>query len=103
MANELDALTPEKVREIRKKAGMNQMDFWNEIGFSLQQGSSFERGRFNQNNRHLRLMIFMRYVLGVPVMDPAELREMKKMADFGRSAAAAVTHYKETGEACHAE
>jgi DNA-binding XRE family transcriptional regulator len=98
MGNELDTLTPEKVREIRKKTGMKQEAFWSEVGFSLQQGSNFERGRFNQNNRHLRLMVFMRFVLGIPVMDTHSLRELKQMADFGRSAAAAVANHKDTGE-----
>lgn len=90
MADTIEGMTPERVREIRNKLGINQSKFWNEIGFSLQQGSSYERHRFNQDNKHLKQAVFMRYVLGIPVFDSEALRELKVMADFGKSAATVI-------------
>lgn len=94
MEDTIEGMTPERVREIRNKLGINQSRFWNEIGFSLQQGSSYERHRFNQDNKHLKQAVFMRYVLGIPLFDSEALREMKTMADFGKSAAAAINRSK---------
>lgn len=90
MSENIEDMTPERVREIRKRSGLSQERFWLNIGFSLQQGSSFERGRFNQNNMHLKQAVFMRYVLDIPVLDSDALRKLKDMAVFGESASKAI-------------
>ncbi|WP_373741156.1 helix-turn-helix domain-containing protein [Neisseria sp.] len=35
----------ENIRDIRKKLGMNQMDFWSRIGVTQSGGSRYESGR----------------------------------------------------------
>lgn len=52
-------------RDIRKKIGLNQMDFWSEIGVTQSGGSRYESGR--SMSKPVRELLRLVYVEHVPL------------------------------------
>ncbi len=52
-------------RDIRKKLGLNQMDFWSEIGVTQSGGSRYESGR--SMSKPVRELLRLVYVEHVPL------------------------------------
>ena len=52
-------------RDIRKKLGLNQMDFWSEIGVTQSGGSRYESGRLM--SKPVRELLRLVYVEHVPL------------------------------------
>ena len=52
-------------RDIRKKLGLNQMDFWSEIGVTHSGGSRYESGR--SMSKPVRELLRLVYVEHVPL------------------------------------
>jgi transcriptional regulator with XRE-family HTH domain len=50
-------------RDIRKKLGLNQMDFWSEIGVTQSGGSRYESGRsMSKPVRELLRLVYLEHV-----------------------------------------
>ena len=52
-------------RDIRKNLGLNQMDFWSQIGVTQSGGSRYESGR--PMSKPVRELLRLVYVQGVPL------------------------------------
>lgn len=88
--------TPEKIdaREIRKKLGLNQQQFWSKIGVTQSGGSRYESGR--NMPRPVRELLRLVHVEQVDIQrirkedvdvieylraqDPEQLKSLKKLA-----------------------
>ncbi len=70
-------------RDIRKKLGLNQMDFWSQIGVTQSGGSRYESGRsMSKPVRELLRLVFLEHVPlasanGTDLRIAAALREQK--------------------------
>lgn len=70
-------------RDIRKKLGLNQMDFWSEIGVTQSGGSRYESGRsMSKPVRELLRLVYLEHVPlatanGADLRIAALLREQK--------------------------
>ena len=70
-------------RDIRKKLGLNQMDFWSQIGVTQSGGSRYESGRsMSKPVRELLRLVFLQQVPlvtanGADLRIAALLREQK--------------------------
>lgn len=70
-------------RDIRKKLGLNQMDFWSEIGVTQSGGSRYESGRsMSKPVRELLRLVYLEHVPlatanGTDLRIAALLREQK--------------------------
>ena len=70
-------------RDIRKKLGLNQMDFWSQIGVTQSGGSRYESGRsISKPVRELLRLVFLQQVPlvtanGADLRIAALLREQK--------------------------
>ena len=70
-------------RDIRKKLGLNQMDFWSEIGVTQSGGSRYESGRsMSKPVRELPRLVYVEHVPlatanGADLRIAALLREQK--------------------------
>ena len=97
MDETIESMTPERVRELRQKLDLSQRKFWGQCGYTVQQGSTFERGIHNQDNRHMKQAVFMRHVLGIPLFDSQALSEWATNAEIGNSLASAMTKKEKAG------
>lgn len=84
LSKELDMKAPEKIdaREIRRKLGMNQSEFWSKIGVTQSGGSRYESGR----NMPRPVQTLLRLV-HVEQIDPAKVkREDFEVVEYLKSA-----------------
>ncbi|HTD91644.1 MAG TPA: hypothetical protein VK663_13335 [Burkholderiales bacterium] len=69
----------QKPRDIRKKLGINQMDFWSKIGVTQSGGSRYESGRAMP--KPVRELLRLVYVKNVPLAqaDGTDLRIAERL------------------------
>ena len=60
-------ITPEVALSLRKARGMTQFKFWDSVGSNQGSGTLFENNKRNSIPRPIRILIFLKYVCGLPV------------------------------------
>lgn len=68
----IDEVEGGKVREVRKALGLSQAKFWIPIGVSQPSGHRFETERHERIPELVRLLVFAKYVAGLPVDNTPE-------------------------------
>lgn len=73
-----DHLTGSAALKLRKTLGIPQRVFWGEIGVPANTGSGYEHEHYAVPEP-VRLLLFLRYVAGVPVTEPARIMALAKI------------------------
>lgn len=77
----IEEVTGDKIKDLRKKIKMPQHQFWPAIGVSQPTGCRYESELCNQIPEPIRILLFARYVVGLPVENtPEGVEGMLKLA-----------------------
>lgn len=76
----IDEVEGTKVRALRKSLGLSQVKFWIPLGVSQPSGHRMESERADRIPEMVRLLVFARYVAGLPVdTNPKNASAMVKL------------------------
>ena len=73
-------------RQLRLSLKLSQGKFWSAIGVSQSAGCRFENERNDSMSEPIRILLFMRYVIGLEIdaFTPRGVRELRELAAFQR-------------------
>lgn len=81
-------ITPEVLRQLRADSGLLQSEFWESVGSSQANGTLFENGKRKRIPRPVRMLVFLKFVCGMPVGATDE--EADSALKHGREVAAKI-------------
>lgn len=75
-------ITGEVARNLRVSLGLPQHKFWKAVGVSQSAGCRFENGRGEEIVPPVRILLFARYVAGLPIdaSTPDGVKHLKRLA-----------------------